>query len=79
MENNKTNTTGNRKLIATLVSLACIMMVGYTLPSAALMTVVGGIVSVLGLFLTGNIIRKYNAKNRYRDNHNEDEYRERYS
>lgn len=77
--NKKTDTTGNRKLIATLVALACIMIVGYTLPSAALMTVVGGIVSVLGLFLTGNIIRKYNARNRYRDNHNEDEYRERYN
>ena len=78
MEKGKTDTTGNRKLIATLVSLACVMIVGYTIPAAALIPVVSGIVSILGLFLTGNIIRKYNAKNRYRDNHNEDEFRERY-
>lgn len=72
MENKKRDTFGNRKLIATILSLALIMIAGYTMSVTALNPVVWGIVSTLGLFLTGNLIRKSIGRSRYTDE--EDNY-----
>lgn len=67
MENKKQNTFGNRKLIATAFSLCLVMTAGYTMTATALNPVVWGIVSILGLFLTGNLIRKSIGGLRHRD------------
>lgn len=63
---------GFRKFFITIIAFGLIMLAGHIMIPASVSPVIWGIVSSLGLFLTGSVVKGINNKPRYGDK--EDDY-----
>jgi hypothetical protein len=52
----------SRKLWVTVFAMLVVLVAGYLSPAATLPEVVAGIVSLCGIYVTGNTVGKWNAR-----------------